>query len=465
MPSEMNYQSGKAVLGIIFLVLMATILIFLVVLKWPLQLPGSPSKAPGKEIEWIFSPLPAPAAQPLGKSSNGFVKQLNDEGLALYAQGRYETATERFQAALEESPMNPVLQKNLAYAKGGVGWQLIELGQYPEALHHFQEAVNLNEKEATFYMGLGLIHHQLREDERAIEMLRMAISQRSDYAQPYKLLGEIYYRLDDMDLAAGYLEKATELDPNDSNLRQRLDRVRQERETHGTFQFHGADHFIVKFEGHEQHDVAREIMDLLDEAYQEIGQALSAFPQTPITVILYSNQQFHDVTLSPAWSQGIFDGKIRLPIEGFSNDPNLLRKVVNHEYTHAALYNLFKGRTIPTWLNEGIALNLEGAGPTRREKLLLSRMQESHDLIPLENLHQSFTTFSDEMASLAYAQSYSATRYLINRYGMVRLKEFLLALTVESEFEVAFETHFMVTYSEFKHEWQSSIEKKINEDI
>ena len=75
------------------------------------------------------------------------------------------------------------------------------------------------------------------------------------------------------------------------------------------------------------------------EAYGEIGKSFSYYPENPITVILYSDQQFRDITRTPAWTGGLFDGKIRIPTEGAGSlSGGVLNRVLHHEYTHAIVY-------------------------------------------------------------------------------------------------------------------------------
>jgi tetratricopeptide (TPR) repeat protein len=420
----------------------------------------SPEKQLSVDVFLQTPETPSPAHLST-ESNNLFVRQLNDDGLVLYTEAKYEEAAELFRQALDQNPMDPVLLQNLAHAKASFAWQLIERGQNHDALYNFQEAVALNEEEPTIYMGMGLVYHRLKDEIRAIEMLKTAISKKAEYGQPYQLLGEIYYLRDEMDLAVGYLEKASELNPNNQDLKQRLKKAKRERKTQGDFQRQATLHFTVKFEGREEQEAAREITELLNEAYWEIGEAFSSYPQIPITVILYSNRQFRDVTLTPSWSQGLFDGKIRLPIEGFRKDRELVKKIVNHEYTHALIFELCKTQ-IPTWLNEGIALNLEGTDPDRWDYILSSWIQQEQNLIPLIDLHSSFMNFSNNMAALAYAESHSATRYLIDRYGMYPIKELLLNLASEPNFEIAFQNQFLLSYSEFERQWRRQTENQFS---
>lgn len=100
------------------------------------------------------------------------------------------------------------------------------------------------------------------------------------------------------------------------------------------------------------------VIQLLEQAYQEIGRTFSYYPDRTILAVLYTDQQFRDVTQSPAWTKALFDGKIHLPIGGPIENEALLKKVVYHEYTHALVHQLSRGKT-PTWLNEGLALYFE----------------------------------------------------------------------------------------------------------
>jgi hypothetical protein len=122
------------------------------------------------------------------------------------------------------------------------------------------------------------------------------------------------------------------------------------------------------------------------------------------------------------------------------------------------------GNRVPTWLNEGIALNLEGTGGSW-ENLLLDRIRNGESLLPLARLHGSFLGFSDEMASLAYAESHSSTRFLIDRYGLYRIKQLLLALPREPDFEKAFLEQILVPYSEFEEDWREDLARKARHGV
>ena len=55
---------------------------------------------------------------------------------------------------------------------------------------------------------------------------------------------------------------------------------------------------------------------VLEAGYQRIGGRLNAFPDSAIPVILYTEQRLQDVTRSPQWAGGLYDGRIRLAVGG-----------------------------------------------------------------------------------------------------------------------------------------------------
>jgi hypothetical protein len=89
---------------------------------------------------------------------------------------------------------------------------------------------------------------------------------------------------------------------------------------------------------------------------------LSYVPQQRTTVVLYEHPEFRSVTRAHAWTSGLFDGKIRLLVGPVRPPAPEIARVVVHEYAHAAIHELSRGRA-PRWLHEGLAQVLEGATP------------------------------------------------------------------------------------------------------
>jgi tetratricopeptide (TPR) repeat protein len=482
MPDASSNKTGLILIGalglatVVFAVLIARTLLFQPAADSetgrPTDSPASaptPLKARAGTAEKPFPDHPEPPLRLLTRSDapppaivsdhDLMVVQLNNEALAHYSRGEYSEAADLFQRAYERDGGNDAIRNNLSAAKGSLAWKQLDGRQYQDALLNFQAAVQLKPDEPSYFLGQGLAYHRMRETDRAVEMLKRAIDLDPKNPDAYKIIGEAYYQRDEIEMAAGYFEKALELDPSDQALRQHLDKVRREKTVETGFQQEATRAFTVKFEGREERDTARRILRDLDDAYREIGQTMSYYPQEPITVILYTNQQFQDVTRTASWASGIYDGKIRVPIGGAAQNPDLLRKVLFHEYTHAVVHGLSRGVNVPTWLNEGLAVYFESDGRSTREESLHRQIRSGTPLIPLSGLHGSFMGLSDAQASLAYAESYAAVRTLMDRYGPYPIRQVLEDLGHPKEFAAAFSDQFMTPYETFQSDWQRSVKE------
>ncbi|HUK57069.1 MAG TPA: tetratricopeptide repeat protein [Nitrospiria bacterium] len=383
--------------------------------------------------------------------------QLNDEGLAHYNREEYAEAADLFAKAYERAPENRAIQRNLALAKGGLGWKQLDGRQYPDALLNFQVAVRLASDVPDFFVGEGLAYDRLNDPDRAVETLKQAIQLDPKRPDAYKIIGKIYDQRDEIAMAIGYYEKGLELDPSDQALRQHLAQVRREEEVQGHFQQEASRAFTVKFEGREELETARRVLGDLEDAYRDVGQALSYYPEEPITVILYTERQFQDVTRTASWSRGIYDGKIRVPVGGTDPNPALLRKVLYHEYAHAVVHGLSRGADVPTWLNEGVAVYFENGSESPGEPTPVRPIRSGTPLVPLSALHGSFLQLSDAQAALAYGESYAAVKTLADRYGLFRIRQLLEDLGRKKNFTEAFADAFMVSYEAFQSDWPQAV--------
>lgn len=78
-------------------------------------------------------------------------------------------------------------------------------------------------------------------------------------------------------------------------------------------------HFRISFDGHEHGSIRNTVLRMLEDAYRNVGLKLNYYPSETVTVILYSDRDFFDVTHAPSWAGGLFDGKIRIPVKGIKD--------------------------------------------------------------------------------------------------------------------------------------------------
>ncbi len=94
------------------------------------------------------------------------------------------------------------------------------------------------------------------------------------------------------------------------------------------------------FEGPAEAELADRAVTALEADYWRIGTALSMYPTGVITVILYTREQFRDITKSPSWAGGSFDGRIRVPVQGALQNSVEFERVLAHEFTHALIQSV-----------------------------------------------------------------------------------------------------------------------------
>ena len=332
------------------------------------------------------------------------------------------------------------------------GISMMEKGDYASARDLFQKAVRMNDSDyiAHYLLGRSLFH--LKEYDLSEKELQRTIQlQPARHPLAYVYLGDIAFARNDMQKAKEYWEKARKLDPSIPGLDQRLAKADHDTKVEKSFIQYDSVHFAVKYEGAERYEAGSIVLDILEEAYKDVGRELGHYPLAKIQTILYSNEQFREIPGIPGWSGAVYDGRIRLGIGGVTFATPALRSVLYHEYTHAVIRDMTP--RCPAWINEGLAQYFEG----RRTPPEL-RSDKSHKGPILANLEMSFRNLSGQQAKLAYVISLSAVEYMIDRYGMMRVRNLLQDLAKGPDTATAIDNALYVSYEQFEKDWRNSIE-------
>jgi tetratricopeptide (TPR) repeat protein len=352
--------------------------------------------------------------------------------------------------ALELRPDDPVVKTNLAHVYLAIGQERGRNLQYDEALEAFQKALEWNPALPILYNAEGWAYHKLGRSDDAIGALEESLRLNPGETDAYRQLGDIYEELDEPEKGIEALEKAFALHPEDAALSEKIAKLKRDREIESAYQKTSTTHFIIKFEGEEKKDIAAIVSDILGKAYSDIGSIFYEKGLQPVIVILYSEQEFRNSVHGPGWSGGIFDGKIRIPVQGSLNKPEELKRVLYHEYTHAVLHQV-NHYPIPTWINEGLAMYFEGEAEEDPLNRALSEARKNGKVIPLDQLQGNFFGMSPETANLAYGESRSAVKRLIDHYGVRRVRDLIELYRGPDSFPAVFEQVFLISYEAFNH--------------
>ena len=324
-------------------------------------------------------------------------------------------------------------------------WDALNASRTQEAAAAFEEALKSEPREPTLLLGAGLAAHLLGQADNARRYLVDALRYDPALTPASLLLGEILYRSDDLTGAIQVYEEAATHAPREPRLAAKLEAWRKEAALHDRFARKLTDHFTVLFEGPAEADLAAKSLEILEAAYWRIGSALYTYPADVITVVLYTREQFRDVTRAPDWAGGAYDGRIRVPVLGALKDPKEFERVLAHEFTHALVKSVAP-RGVPQWLNEGLAMNLEGRDLSPQ----LERVRNAEARHSLSALEGSFSGMNTRDAALAYAQSAAAVKRLLDEAGPPAIVGILTELARGTPFAEAFERHTNVAYAEFQ---------------
>ncbi len=288
-------------------------------------------------------------------------------------------------------------------------------------------------------------------------MLRQALSyaQRSTQLAPtsadsFAVLGFVQYASDRARDAVRSWKRSLELRP-DAMVQTYLDKAEREIKAEADFSERATSHFTLHYQGKESPEtLRRSILSTLESAYDDLSQQLGVSPRENISVFLFTDQAFFDVTQAPSWSAAINDGKLRIPVRGLETVTPELARVLKHELAHSFINQISHGRC-PQWLHEGLAQVLEprtlgGTGQA------LARLFAAQRAIPLNLLEGSFAQFTSLEANLAYAESLAAGEYINETYGMAEFRQILERLGEGNSTEVALRSTIHSDYGRLQTE-------------
>lgn len=289
-------------------------------------------------------------------------------------------------------------------------WGALERGDASRASAIFRDALDRSPDNPLLHYGIANASLGLGRTDAAIASLKRAIERDPKFVQAMVLLARVAYAAADLDLAVRSLEKAVAIVPGDRQLTAQLATWKKEADLHQSFQARPGVRFNVLFEGPAQRAIGDRVSAVLESAYASIGKELDTYPGLAVEVILYSNQQFQDITRAPAWAGGGYDGRIRLPVGNALRSPQALDRVVIHEYVHSVVRTAAP-TGVPAWINEGIASYLEPGDKTWAARVL----KATPDRIRLEDMVDGFGAMDGRLALIAYAESEVAAGLLIER--------------------------------------------------
>ncbi len=371
----------------------------------------------------------------------------------------YEKKLERLQSAYSLFPLDEKNKRNLADAYSAYGNVLLNRKQYEQADEYYQKGAELYPDSAAFSLPRGICNYYLKRYDIARYELERAQIQQPDSVDVLYYLGLVMYETDFRHPAIKIWEQALAISPGNPAITSVLEKHRKE-----TFVEEGMDRnlssrFNLTYDPGVDGSFAQAVLDVLENAANQVGADLGHFPEARVPVAIYKRGDYKTVTDSPDWSGGVYDGTIRLPFGTATEITPQLRSILFHEYAHVVVFDLSRGNC-PVWFNEGIAESFgrrqfeSPSGHTTAAPL------SKETAIDFSRLERGFGGLSTQEAMLAYDQSYSIVNYVATTYGWHRVTALLTLMGKGKNFRGAVAEalgDYSLTYEGLIAEWRATL--------
>jgi len=162
----------------------------------------------------------------------------------------------------------------------------------------------------------------------------------------------------------------------------------------------------------------------LDDLSEEVGVSLDQ----PANFYIYANSwDLHGALVYPdEWTGGVAFPAYNTIVIGIApGSMDWGKRAIAHELGHLVVHQYVFGPygVLPTWLDEGLAMDAEGDLRSDLQQML-SQAIARDTLFSISSIASSFPADPNE-AKLSYAESYSVVQFLIDRYGGDKIVELL----------------------------------------
>ena len=397
--------------------------------------------------------------------------EYNLQGCKELNEKNYEKAIASFESALNEEPGNAVYRKNLAIALNNAAIEYEKNGDFPSAYNYLKKAVSAEPGSDEFSKNFAVIlrNEALKRYKKklrtglVIPLLEEALQYDGANASLYDFLGQVYYDSEDELKALAKWKKAVAIDPSQKNIKKKLEKLQKEMKAEKNFLSQEFRHFKVRFNGFENWEAAWKALNLLDKAYYEIGGKFYLYPDKHLTAIIYTGGEFQEVSETPVWTAGLYDGKIRVKEAQIKVGGDDLKRIIYHEYTHAIIH-YYVGDAMPVWLNEGYAQYCEML-PDKPvlntfEKEILKKRIDAWWAPDFGKLDEYFVKKqSEDDTRFAYAFSKSFVIYLAEKGGEYNLKNLLDELRRGVKAENAFDKVYFKSLGMLVDGWKNNFKE------
>jgi hypothetical protein len=204
----------------------------------------------------------------------------------------------------------------------------------------------------------------------------------------------------------------------------------------------------------------RELHQSAVKSLDDLARVTGLRTDKPIDLYIYGDtQDMRDAVLyEPGWTGGLAYSDHNIVIIGITPDEmDWGKRTQAHELTHVLVGQLTFSclSDIPTWLQEGLAVYGEGGSDAPSQKQFDEAVKDDM-LLPVRSLSGGFSE-DPSKADISYAQSYSLVKFLIEKYGQVKMLDLLRALRDGATVDEALQQVYGFDIEGFEDAWRAEV--------
>jgi tetratricopeptide (TPR) repeat protein len=326
---------------------------------------------------------------------------------------------------------------------------LLGKGDTDAAIDHYREALAFAPENTGLLLNLAVLYLRESQFGKALDPLERARRAAPDSADVAKLTGWAYYGANKMDRAIEEWRRAEKLRP-DPEVKAALEKAQRDQAEEESYREGETAHFDLKYNGSADPELARGILRALEDDFRDLESQLDYTPPEQISVILYTQQAFADITRAPGWVGALNDGRLRIPVQGLTSVTPELAHVLKHELTHSFAGQKSHNRA-PTWLQEGIAQYMEGRRSTSNAGALVE-MAAQGSIPSLAQLEGPWMSLDGNSAAFAYAWSLAVVESIIDSGGVSDISRLLDRVATAPSTEAAAQEMLHSNYADLQQQ-------------
>lgn len=338
---------------------------------------------------------------------------------------------------------------------------LVAKGDTDDAIDHYRQALVFSPDNVGVLLNLAVLDLRESHFTAALDPLEKARRVTPDTAPAAadiaKLEGWAYYGANKVDRAIEEWKRAEKLRP-DPDVEAALEKAQRDKDEEESYREGETAHFQLKYYGGAAPELAHAILHALEDDFRDLESQLDFTPPEQISVILYTEQAFGDITRAPGWAGALNDGRIRIPVQGLTGVTPELAHVLKHELTHSFVGQKSRGRA-PTWLQEGLAQYMEGRRSAADAAALVDAAAQG-GVPSLSMLEGSWMGLPENSAALAYAWSLAVVESMVQIGGMSDVSRLLDRVASAPSTEDACRAVLRCDYSDLQQQAVSYLKRE-----